>query len=139
MWYILQFLKNLTVIVVMLISLSATANEKREHIQVNFYTLASMQQKLNGQKIGIMGWIYFYEFDDVKKVYLFSSKESRDIFNENDSVEILIPQNKFYDAKRYLAGNVVFVYGIYRTTDVKYKITFGKIVDIDDINIVNIK
>jgi hypothetical protein len=104
-----------------------------------FIPIASMQQKLNGQKIGIMGWIYFYEFDDVKKVYLFSSKESRDIFNENDSVEILIPQNKFYDAKRYLAGNVVFVYGIYRTTDVKYKITFGKIVDIDDINIVNIK
>jgi hypothetical protein len=138
MWRKMQFLKSLVGLVFLVTSLSVSADKEREHIQVNFYTLASSQSSLDGKKIGIRGWIEFYDYGSTQKVMLFPSEESKKIFNVIESIEICIDKKDFESTKEYLSGNIVTVYGVYGFEPSKFNKLFGKITKVEDIDIVHI-
>lgn len=134
----MQFLKSLFGVVFLMISLSVSADEERDHVQVNFYTLASLQSELDGKKIGVRGWIAFYNYSSTQKVLLFPSEESKKTFNVSESIEIFIGKNDFESTKEYLSGEIVTVYGTYCFESAEYNKLFGKMTKIEDIDIVHI-
>lgn len=138
MWCEMQFLKNFLGIFTLVTSLTVFADVEKEHVKVNFYTLASLQPELDGKKINIRGWIAFYDYGDRKSVLLFPSKESRNEFNRNESIEIFINEKEFESTKKYLFQKVVSVYGVYSFKPSTHKKLFGEITKVDDIDIIKV-
>ncbi|MBA6233649.1 MULTISPECIES: hypothetical protein [unclassified Colwellia] len=134
----MQLLKSFFIILVISISLPSLGDVERKHIIVNFSMLASNENELNGQKIGIRGWILFDDYEKSKKAMLFPTEESKRTFNVDEAIQIDIIKEDYEAVKKYLSGSIVTVYGTYKIINSKYTRLFGAIIKIDDIDIVHV-
>ena len=134
----MQVLKSFFILICLSVSLSVSADKENGHIKVNFYTLASMHPELEGKKIALRGWIAFYDYGNYQKILLFPNKGSRDEFNIQESVEIDIVKKDFDGVRQYLSNNIVIVYGTYKFESLDNIRLFGRIAEVEDVDIVSV-
>ncbi|MBU2204471.1 MAG: hypothetical protein KKE72_07165 [Gammaproteobacteria bacterium] len=126
-------MKALVYVFLSVFSVQVYATKLIDEISVNFFTLAANTEKLDQQKISIVGWIGFIEYKEKKVIRLFQSKSSLDEFRLEESILINLPESEFETAKGYLNSKLVTVYGKY--TAPKAVGMLGELVDVKDIDI----
>ncbi|MDP5215554.1 hypothetical protein ORJ66_21145 [Pseudoalteromonas tunicata] len=114
-------------------SVQIYATKLLEELSVSFFTIAANTEKLDQQKISIVGWIRFIEYKDKNVIRLFHSKSSLEEFRLEESILIKLPESDFEAAKGYLNSKLVTVYGKYSAP--QNVGSLGELIDVRDIDI----
>ena len=126
-------LKTLSLAFLLFFSIQVSANKPVEETPVNFFTLAANTEALDGQRVSIVGWMKFIEYDSEKSVRLFHSESSLNLFRVDESILVRIPVEDFDAAKDYLDLKFVTVYAKYSAS--KSIGSLGELTEVKDIDI----
>jgi hypothetical protein len=126
-------LKVLALLFLSIFSIQVLADKPVEEAAVNFFTLAANAKALDGQKVSVVGWIKFVEYESEKSILLFHSKSSLSEFRVEESIQIRLPEEDYKAASEYLNLKLVTVYA--KFTAPKSIGSLGKLLDVKDIDI----
>lgn len=126
-------MKVLAMLFLSVFSIQIWADKTVEETIVNFFTLAANAKALDGQKVSVVGWIKFVEYESEKSILLFHSESSLNEFRVEESIQISLPEEDYKAASEYLNLKLVTVYAKFIAP--KSLGSLGKLSDVKDIDI----